>query len=721
MASSNYTSGFDDVVDTSISAVIQESDPAPTTTTVTSTSGGIPGLFGSPTKPNPAILDSTSNRNLAITVAQPGDPAGYVFGRTTVVPKIITAHVAGDYLYVDYFLSVGECQEIESVVLGGQDIGKPSDWEYFLGTSSQSASTLLSGVLGSSYDTLTGICHVVAKLTTDDSLDCRFVMKGLKVADPRNSPQTPAYSTNPALALARALTDCGYSIDEPSLITAANYCDESVGGEDRWTINLQCAERKNIGAWISTLAQYANCFLDFQGGVVYFAPDAVVTASPQITRTVTADEIIEGSARTSLPGVKNVPEQVTVNYREADGTSRSVTVGSGATGQKSRLQLPGIQTYNEAKRKATEVKNKAALDIQHQHVTFDDGLSDAVGDLMDITYTPHGLSAKRMRLVGYEEVERGRWRRTFAEYGDSTGDDTTYTPPVMPEVTVPSPSVIPDAPTPVLTEVYGVDFSTGISRSLLRIDFQGVNWPYALDYLVAVYTGGTTSGSPYVVTGATAAKAYNVSYDGPVSHSLYHETPMVSGTLYHVQIYIRSRSYVKSKIPGYASITSTLGTAAQLNEGDLTNMHVYVLDGDGRYATTSEKSGSPELGQTWAARFTDSPQGGTAWSAGETWLGNQTCETVFETEVWDVGQSSYAQWRWTDFQYVTELGGATSADAVLLSGAVSPISFTEYAGTSKTTAAQYFKAKSVVSDSPLVAGYGLHVKLPIPVFFFRGG
>jgi hypothetical protein len=652
-------------------------------------------------------------------VAQPGDPIGYVFGRTTVVPKIITATVSGDYLYVDYFISVGECQEIESVVLGGEDIGKPTDWEYFLGTSGQSASTLMAGAMGGSYDALSGICHVVAKLSADDSIDCRFVVKGLKLADPRNSPQTPTYSSNPALALNRILTDCGYTVDETSLIAAANHADESVGGESRWTVNLQCADRKNIGAWLSTFAQYTNCYMDFQGGTVTLTPDAVVTASPQITRSLTSDDMVDGSAKTEVLGTRKVPEQVTVVYREADGTNRSVTVGSGSTGQKSRLQLPGIQTYNEAKRKATEVLAKSQLDIVHSHTTFDEGLSDAIGDLMDITYAPHGLSAKRMRLVGYEEVERGRWRRTFAEYSETTGDDTTYTPPVMPDPVVPSPSVMPAAPTPVLTEVYDVDASTGISRSLLNIQFQGVSWSYALDYIVFVYTGGTNTGDNNVIINYDAVKAYYIPYGGAISHEFNHDTPMVSGVTYHVKVYLRSTSFIKSKYPGYASLVSSLGTSANLNEGDLTNMHVYTLDGDGRYATTSPKSGSPETGVTWAARFTDSPQGGTAWDSGETWLGNQTCETVFQTEVWDTSQVANGEWRWTDFQYVTELGGASSGDSVLLSDAVSPLSFTEYTGTSKTASAQYMKGKCVVSDSPLAAGYGLHVKLPIPAFFFR--
>jgi len=135
------------------------------------------------------------------------------------------------------------------------------------------------------------------------------------------------------------------------------------------------------------------------------------------------------------------------------------------------------------------------------------------------------------------------------------------------------------------------------------------------------------------------------------------------------------------------------------------------LDGDGLYVTSSNSV-------TWAARFTDSPAG-SAWSAGETWLGNQIFDTVFETEVWDSGQVWSGRWKWTDLN-VSVLAGATRANAVALSGESSPLSFTDYAGTSTSQEARYMKAKCTVVNSPQTAGEGIHIKLPIPVDFSLG-
>ena len=687
---------------------------APTNTTdtsVTSSTAGsfVYGLFG-PNKPSPASLYSTAGRDLALTTLKAGDPLGYVFGYTTVVPKIITVHEDGDYLYVDYFLSVGECQEIVSVSRSGKDIGKPSSWEYFLGTSSQTASTLMSGVLGS-YDALPNICHVVAKLTAKTPIDCRFVVKGLKLADPRNSPETTAYSTNPALAIARMLEDCGYTTDRASVATAANFCDESVGGADRWTINMQCADRRSVKVWASALAQYANCFIDYQGGVVAIYPDAQVTTSPQITRTISASDMVEGSAKTSIAGTRQTPEQVTVIYRELDGTQLPATAGAGSTGHRTTMLMPGIQTYSEARRKAEEVLAKAQRATTHEHISFDSGLSDSVGDLMRITYSPHNLSSKLMRLIGLEEVSRGRWKRAFSEYEDADYNNSTYVGPTRTTTTTPSAESIPDGPTPTLSQALVTDAS-GISQYKLQIEFHGITWAKTDSYRVQISEDAVyqeTKSVPYLPTAIAVGAPYIVLSTDAI----------VAGKEYSVYVWVRSTNGSVSETPGYATFTPTFGNRAELGAGDLTNMHEYILDGDGRYATTSEKTGSPQLGETWSSRFSASPI--PAWSAGETWLGNQICETVFQTEVWDSGTTWAGLWRWAKFGYVTELGGATSGDYVSLSDAVSPLSFTDNAGTSYSDEAQYMKAKCVVSDSPLSAGMGLHVKLPISVTMGIGG
>jgi len=313
-----------------------------------------------------------------------------------------------------------------------------------------------------------------------------------------------------------------------------------------------------------------------------------------------------------------------------------------------------------------------------------------------------------MRLVGLEEKERGRWLRKYKEYDPAVYSDAVFTEPSLSDTTIVSARSVPDGPTPTLTESLLPNPYTGSLTSTMTISFRGIDWIYADEYYITISRDGSVIDSK------------TISYNGAVTHSTTY-FPLVYNETYTVRIYVRATWGQKSDTPGQASLTSALATTAELNEGDLTNMHVYTLDGDGRYATTSEKTGSPELGQTWADRFTDSPQGGTAWGSGETWLGNQVCDTVFQTEIWDSGNTWDGRWFWVDYGYITELGGASSGDYVSLSGATSPLSFTDYTGISKSGSGRYMKAKSIVSDSPVSAGYGLHVKLPITVNFQLGG
>ena len=760
--------------------------------------------------PDPEVISQAASGSVAptITAVQAGDPWPYVFGRTTVTPQIITAYSDGTYLYVDYMLSAGECNDIVSLIQGGTDIGKPVDnFEYFTGTSGQTASTLMTEALGT-YDTLADVCHFVAKLTKDDSMDFRVILEGLKLYDPRTSPET-AYSANPALALARILTDCGYTMDYTSVAEVANYCDEDVAGSPRWTINLPIYERRSIDTYIQAFSQYASCVVDIIGGSAKLIPDKPVTSSPAVLRNVTSDDIMEGSAKTTKVGTREVPKQVTAMYREEDGTQRSAVAGSGSAGERARIPVPGFQTYTMARRYATETLNKAKADLRHEHVAKDAALSDAIGDLHSITYAAHGLSSKVMRLVDLTEIERGRWRRSYFEYDAALYNDQVYVEPSVTDTELPTPSKPPDGPTPAITEeLYSDETATTYSR--MKISFNGVAWPYAAGYKV------TCIGQQSVLNTLIA-------HDGPGLHIVY-TSPVKQGVTYLASVWVQSGSGALSAVPGTASAVAlgkllppgdvpwmnasevggfisaqwgaaeeidgdlrgytlklladayytgtsadwthanaivvanrldaqslltvgpeagtywlcikaidTTGTESlnalcrrvvvttdawstnttNLGPGTLSNMHLYIIDGDAQYAVTTTS-------ETWGDRFGDTSPLAT-WgdavtaSPAERWGGDLQTDSIFATETWDSGSVKDGRWLFSD-ESITLLGG-TQANAVSLSGESSPLSFSDNAGNTVQATARYMQAKTYTADSPAGVGDGLHVKLPIQVSF----
>jgi len=660
--------------------------------------------------PDPNIINTSKPRSnqLALIAARPGDPYPYVFGRCIADGVLLTGDDSGESVYLDILWSKGEIDAFESLVVSSVEVGLGgAETQNFTGTSGQAASTILSNLKGS-YDALPDQAHTVTKLSTSAGMDKRMLMRGIKVIDPRNSPQTAIYSTNPALALAHLFAVCGYTVNWDSVATAANYCDELIGAASpqvkRWEIGGQIFQRRDLASWVQVMASYASCFVDQIGGSVYLIPDTPRASN----HTVTVDDMVEGSVRVRHEGGRNVPDAVTVTGTTVTGDQISYTYGTtGGAGTETKLYMPFFQTVDACGRKAEETYRKARNNLSLEFVGFDDGLLRTIGDVGTVTNAQYGLSSVLMTLMEQKQLEGGRWRRSYYQYDATNYSDTTYSQTTN-QTILSNPNNPPDGPTPVMTP--GIVTTNGVTYAQFKIVYPNTRWAYLQDFYVTVIAD----------EGLPTQETARVVYYGPGLGSPFRTfwvSRVVGGLTYTTSVYIRSTTGALGN-PGTASASAGAATSANLTYGDLTNMHVYTLDGDGLYCTTSDKSGSsPEAGETWASRFTSSPLG--AWSAGETWLGNQLCDTVFETEVWDSGAVWNGRWKFTDLN-ISELNGATRANIVALSGATSPIAFTDYSGTNHSLEAQYMKAKCTVLDSPGTAGHGLHVKLTIPVDFALG-
>jgi hypothetical protein len=674
--------------------------------------------------PTPSTLARAHNRQVSnqvsLRAAKRGEPESYVFGRCIAQGKIVAADNAGANLVIDVHWSVGEIEEFEHRIFDGiaEGLGTAlGENEHFTGTAGQAASTIMSNLKGS-YDAQADKAHSVLTMRQGWNLGVKMLMKGIKLVDPRNSPQTPIYSTNPALALARVLVDCSYQMDWASVATCANYCDELVGSPQfkRWEIGGQVylTRHGQLATWLQTMSAYANCFIDVQGSTVALVPDTPRASN----HTITADSMIGSSVRLTTPGGRDEAESVTVRFNLLQEPTPPIVQGNdrvsikplqithgtaGAAGTHSSLPMPFFQDFQRAGRKADQEYNKSRM-RRLIFDTFDAGLLRTAGDRGSITNAAIGLSSADFSLVNTPQlISPGRWRCEYAEYSTANYSDVYYDGTYN-DTELQNPSDVPDGPTPSLSEeLYtGTD---GVTYARIRISFTGIEWAYADNYQVDATGGGETVAN------------HTVEYDGIVTHVTYTTSPLVSGTTYTVNISVRSTNGTLGD-PGTAQLTSVNGTDALLDEGDLTNMHVYILDGDSKYATSSQKLGSPGVGETFSSRFGTSPEG-QAWSAGEIWLGDQVIVTVFETEIWDSGQVWDGLWRFNALN-ITGLTSATRSPFVSLSDAVSPLSFSDNGGWSFSGQAQYMKAECQVGDSPITAGMGLHVKLPMPVAFDLG-
>ncbi|MDB4312013.1 hypothetical protein N9937_01155 [bacterium] len=651
--------------------------------------------------PAPNVINNTEpprTNQLAITAGKQGDPEPYIFGRCIADPVIVAADDSGQWLYVDMLWSVGEIDYLEYLLVNNASVGRADGLgkvQHFEGTTTQTASTIMVGLKGA-YDALVNKAHSIVPLLVGEGLIEKAMIRGIKLYDPRTSPGAIAYSTNPALAVARLFSDCGYTLDWDSVGTAADYCDELIGVSSpqvkRWEIGGQIKVRKDISAWAHTLAQYANCFIDIQNGIVTLTPDAPRSSN----HTVTAADMISGTVRLSHPRGNNVPDAIEVSGKLADGTRIQYTYGtSTGAGSETKLNMPFYQSGHTIGRKGEETYRKSRMRTL-EFTGFDNGLKRTIGDLGTITNAQYGLSSAAFALVEQKQLSGGRWRRKYVEYSASNYSDIIYTVDTNFTLLY-DPNQPPAGPTPTATE----ELITvgGVTQSRFKITFTGIQWAYLQDYTVKVYS---------LATGAVILETAVASL-GITTHTTYTTGPVESGITYRVEVRVRSVTNATGTA-GTVDTSSTLAPSSFLTYGNLTNMHVYILDGDGQFCTSSNAV-------TWSSRFTSSPLG--AWTAGETWLGDQLFQTTFETEAWDSGNTWDGLWKFTDLD-ISELGGATRGNFVSLSASVSPLSFTDYAGTSHSAEAQWMKVKCTVTDSPLSAGDGLHVRLPVPVSFTLG-
>lgn len=666
-----------------------------------------------------AVHNEQVSNTLSLIAPKVGDPVPWVIGRTMAKGWVVAGHDGSGELVIDVLWSQGEVEEYEHRIFAGirEGLGTAlGENEHFTGTPGQLASPIMASLFGS-YDALPNMAHSVLTLNPNfqpKTLDIRMLMKGMKFYDPRPSPQATAYTTTPALVGAGIMQACGYVFNDEgwaSVAEVADYNEELVGspGIQRWEISGQIWNREQLSVWMQAMSAYGHFFIDVQGDTVYFVKDAPRSSNHSVSGDTA---FVSGSERKHRPGGRNVPDSVITLFEtlieDGDNVSlvpTSYTYGSpGGAGTITQLRMPLVPDVARAGRHAEEAYNKAQNDFEFHFDSFDEGLQRAVGDLGALTNPHFALSSQTMYLLKNRLVAPGRWRREYhaydaGNYSDALHTGTTNYNPLG------NPNDPPDGPVPSLTEELAVNPS-GLTYARIKINFTGVSWAYIQHYRVVVTGDDATvvlESEPVANQGAG------------VVHQLYTAEPLVSGVEYTVSVYVRSVTDVLGS-PGEDTITITTAPNAQLDVGDPINMHVYILDGDAKYATSCEKIGSPAAGNSWADLFDASPQS----DSGNTWMEDIAFLTVFETEVWDSGQAWDGLWRMSLLN-ITPLNGATTAPNVSVSEDVSPISFTDYPGASHSTPGRFMKAEAQVADSPITAGLGLHVKLPVHVDFTLGG
>lgn len=329
--------------------------------------------------------------------------------------------------------------------------------------------------------------------------------------------QPTVWSDNPALILGDYLASATYgegrTVDAASLAAAAEYCDHMMGAagkpnEKRARATIQIDTRQPTKAWRDILRAYVPCWVNIVGDTAYLTVDR---AGP-VVHTFTAANICDDPPPVlQRAGIRDTPTIVSIGYTDTSVVPWRLTTAEADTGdpdpRRTRIDMPGIRSYSQARRFAIERLNHYTLeDLTGEITVFEDGLKVLPGDIAAIT-DEIGLSAKQVRILGVQDLGHGRWRLRFREYDPAVYSGVVETTPTSPDVTPPNPNAPPAVSGLVLTEDRRQESGVWVSR--IRATWNPeATWPFVAGYIVQLFdvaTAATYTWSAGVVEVSSAA------------------------------------------------------------------------------------------------------------------------------------------------------------------------------------------------------------------------
>jgi hypothetical protein len=294
----------------------------------------------------------------------------------------------------------------------------------FYGTTTQTAdpdltyetSTLTEGRWTVNHRLL-GIAYIYARFNYDPDVFPNGIpiisatIKGRKVYDPRTT--TTAWSDNPALCIRDYLTSSfGLSqtstqVDDASITTAANICEEVVDSEDRYTCN---------GSFVTgfTPSQVISDLLTSMGGLLWYSQGQWrMKAAKYVTPTITLDEddlrsgvnlSTRHSRRNNFNTVKGKFKGPESTWQEADYPT--VTDPVFVTADNNLVNILDFPLpYTTSSKRAQRIAN-IALRRNREQLTFSASfglraLGVEVGDFVNINNTRFGWVNKPFEVSAW--------------------------------------------------------------------------------------------------------------------------------------------------------------------------------------------------------------------------------------------------------------------------------------------------------------------------------
>ncbi|BAQ91279.1 phage tail protein [uncultured Mediterranean phage uvMED] len=474
-----------------------------------------------------------------------------------------TSGTDNTYLYMAIVMAEGEINDIEEIRVddkvvtwasalsdgtavevgsGDSNFYKNSESlirvEPHYGTDGQSASSLLSTLSswGSNHK-LSGLCYLAIRLKWNSDAfaglpKIQAKIQGKKVVSYNSSlvAQTPAYSTNPAWCLLDYLTNTRYGkglttseINLQSFYDASVVCTTQVtpysGGSDIniFDTNTALDTSRNILTNVRELIKGCRGYLPYSAGKY----SLVIETTGSASITLTEDDIIGGYSLTTpdknekynrvIVGFVDPARNYQVNevqYPPIDDSGLSsadqhatMKTADGGFLLEGRFSFSTITSQYQAEEMAEVILRRSREALSLGITVSLDAYDLAIGDIVNITHSSLGFSAKPFRVLGITFNEDFTVGLSLVEHQDSHYTWATKTQATAtPSTNLPNPFTIQPPASVTLSDtlieyndgtvIVALDVSIGASPDSF-IDYYQVEYKLNTDSDFIIYAQGS--------------------------------------------------------------------------------------------------------------------------------------------------------------------------------------------------------------------------------------
>jgi len=459
-----------------------------------------------------------------------------------------------EYLYIALVLSEGEINSIEEILIDEKPVTfassftdgnavevDSSDSNYYkdgesliriephFGTDGQSASTLLSTLSswGSNHK-LSGLCYLAIRFKFNQDafgglpkIQARIKGKKVKTYNASLVEQSASYSTNPAWCILDYLTDTRYGkglstseIDLQSFYDASQVCETQVepysGGSNIniFDCNTAVDTSRTIIDNLREMIKGCRGYIPFSQGKYSLIIETTGTA----TVSLTEDDII-GGYTLAIPQKNERYNRVICSFINPDRNYQvdevqfppiddsglpsadqhaTMKTADGGFLLEGRFQFPTITSQYQAEEMAEVIlrRSREALGLS-LNVAFK-GYELNIGDIVNITHSSLGFSAKPFRVLGITFNNDYTVGLSLVEHQDSHYTWATKTQATtIPTTTLPNPFTV-QPPASVTLDDELIEYNDGTVIVALNITI-GASTDSFVDYYQVEYKKSTDS------------------------------------------------------------------------------------------------------------------------------------------------------------------------------------------------------------------------------------